>query len=549
MPAETVEELTLLDKLRRKQDDAVNALAALVDARGEDRDAFEARAASTDDKPSEEEQRTYAAAEEAFNVDFRAKRKDVTALSDRIAEQEIVEQRRQAAARASTGSGLTGVLREPMTYRRDNAAIRGDEGNPKRYSYFRDLAAVQLRQVNDHLGDPGEARKRLEAHALEMRGYMDARQAELDERANGDVERAEREFHGSFHGGHKRGLEESPFERRGATTDDTSMGYLMPPVWLIEDTIELLRAGRVAADLARKITLPAGTDTIRIPRVTTGTLVAPQTEAGPVAGQDMALDYIEASAKTVAGQNDVSMQLLDLSPGQIIDQIIMNDLAADYDLKMDRYVLRGVGGSEIKGIWPAASWGAGTVATATAAANSPQAFFQTQTAMACKLNTGRRSTTNAHFLMNSRRWYWWAGGVDGASGTSGRPLISTGMASTDPAGTLTGSPVEGKVGTAVFGPHDYYISQNVPTTDNGSGVLSGTYDPVILCKWDDVWLFEDSLRMRVLDSPLSGTLQVRFQLYNYVAQIVRYGASIVIAQGAGLAAPTGSIDTAMVYGA
>jgi HK97 family phage major capsid protein len=281
----------------------------------------------------------------------------------------------------------------------------------------------------------------------------------------------------------------------------------------------------------------------------TGTLVGPQTEAGPVASQDMTDDYIEAKAKTIAGQNDVSMQLLDLSPGQIIDQVIMNDLVADYDRQVDRDVIRGVGGTKITGIWPAGNWGAGTVATATAAAGSGQAFFQTQGAMAAKLATQRFSTVNAHFLSHPRRWYWWATTVDGPSGTRGRPLVGSGMAAMNPVAAETAAPAEGKVGSAVFGPHDYYSSTNVPTTDNGSGVLSGTFDPVILAKWDDIWLFEDALRMRVLDGPLSGTLQVRFQIYNYVAQLVRYGQSIVIAQGAGLAPPTGAIDTAMVFGA
>lgn len=186
--ADEDEDLTLLDKLRRKHSDAVNALAALVDTRGEERDAFEQRTASQDDKPSDEEQRTYAAAEEAFNDDFKAKRSAITALDRRIAEQEVVEERRQVAARASS-TGVTGISREPMTYRRDNAARVGDD-NPTRHSYFRDLAAIQLRRVDDRLGDPVQARERLEQHGREMRSYMDARRDAMAERGQAQIGRA-----------------------------------------------------------------------------------------------------------------------------------------------------------------------------------------------------------------------------------------------------------------------------------------------------------------------------------------------------------------------
>ncbi len=436
-------------------------------------------------------------------------------------------------------------------YRRDNALRVGDDPLSGRRSYFRDLAAIQLRSLDARLGDPAEARERLEQHGREMRAWMEQREGQLADRAAALTDRAEREFTGSLPGMKARGLDRTPFERRaGATTDDASMGYLIPPLWLIQDAITLLRAGRVAADLARQIPLPPSTDTIRIPRLVTGTIVAGQTEGGPVASQNITDDYIEAKVMTIAGQADVSMQLLDLSPGQIVDQVIMDDLVADYNRQVDRDVIRGNGTDQIRGIWPATNWSAGIVATATAAAASGQAFYQTLGASYAKLATQRFSTVNCHTLTHPRRAYWWMTTLDGPSGTVGRPLVGGGMFDTqNAAAEMSDAVAEGRLGRLAFGPHDLYSSSNVPTTDNGSGVLSGTFDPVITAKWDDIWLFESALRMRVQDGPLSATLQVRFQVWNYVAQLIRYGQSIVIAQGAGLAPPTGAIDTAMVFGA
>ena len=40
---------------------------------------------------------------------------------------------------------------------------------------------------------------------------------------------------------------------------------------------------------------------------------------------------------------------------------------------------------------------------------------------------------------------------------------------------------------------------------------------MITARWDDLYLWEGSMRTRVLSEVLSGTLQVRLQVYNYVA--------------------------------
>jgi hypothetical protein len=70
-----------------------------------------------------------------------------------------------------------------------------------------------------------------------------------------------------------------------------------------------------------------------------------------------------------------------------------------------------------------------------------------------------------------------------------------------------------------------------PTDGTGSG---DNFTPAIAGTFDDLLLFEGDIRTRVLQEILSGTLQVRFQIYSYIAflpnrfqtssaQIVSYG--------------------------
>jgi hypothetical protein len=543
MPEETVEQLTLLQKLQRARDERVNALATLVDKRTEAREAFETRAQSADDKPTDEQRGAFAAAEEAFDQEFRVSEAEIRTLDKRIAEQEVIEARRQAAARAAGGD--TRVTHEALTYRRDNQ---------HEASYFRDLATVMVRGVE--IGDTAKADERLRRHAAEIALEFPKREAERERRAAEGLDRAERDFTGSMPNIEQRGLAPSAFERRvNPNTTDGQGGFAIPPLWLIDEYIPLLRAGRVASNLVRQVPLPEGTNQINIPKLATGALVGPQADNAAVVSQDLTDTSISANVKTIAGQEDVAIQLLEQSPGGIMDRVIMEDLMADYNRLVDRDVTFGGGdaANKIKGIWPAANWGATTLTSAAAGATGV-GFFQTQGAMLSRLATTRFSLENVDFLMAPRRWFWYATALDGASGTSGKPLVGdTGFGVWDQEAQHAGTPAEGLMGRSKLGPFSYYASANVPTTTTATAtvptanITDGAFDQVIAAKWDDIWLFEGALRTRVLPEVLSGTLQIRFQVYNYVALIVRYGSSIVIAQGAGLPAPVGAIDTAMAF--
>jgi hypothetical protein len=93
---------------------------------------------------------------------------------------------------------------------------------------------------------------------------------------------------------------------------------------------------------------------------------------------------------------------------------------------------------------------------------------------------------------------------------------------------------EGLVGE-VFG-IPIYVDANIPSTA-GAGA---NQDTIYASKFDDLYLYEGAIRSRVLLEPLSGTLQVRVQLYNYVAALVdRFPVGTSAINGTGLISPAG----------
>ena len=519
---ETVEELTLLHKLGEQRTKLVDAQASLVEQRQNARDEFDAREQG-DNVPTDEQRSAHEAAEVAYQDQFDAREREIAEIDRRIREQEAIERRRQQAAHASKGE--LRVTAEPLTYRRDNE---------RHVSYFADLAVVTVPSVASRIDDPAGARGRLERHAAEMNVELPKRDQAREERAQRALEEAE----ARSTRGVRRGFTESPFERRvNPNRTDGQGGYFVPPLWLVDEYIPGLRAGRVAAGLARNMDLPEGTDSINIPKLSTLTKVDVQTaDNAAVASQDFTDTSVSAGVKTIAGQEDVAIQLIEQSPGQIIDRVVMEDLLADYNRKVDLQVLSGSGSSgQIQGIYPSTNWSASTV-TYTKGSPVAQDLYGVAGQMASQLATQRFDLTGVHFLMHPRRWFWFASGLD----STNRPLVeSNGFGPYNVAALAAGDvPDEGLAGRMPILPQaNVYIDANVTTADTTGG---GTgQDVALAAKWDDVWLFEGNLRTRVLPEILSGTLEVRFQAYNYVALLVRYGQSLVIAGGSGFAAPAG----------
>jgi HK97 family phage major capsid protein len=526
---------TLLEELREKRSTLLASIGTAIEARQTERTAFEARTDASD-----EDRSAYAVAETAFGEAHQARKAELVAIDQRIDEAELQERRRADAAAASRSDAS--VTSEPLTYRADNQHER---------SYFKDLAATRP-EFRSRMKDPTGALERLERHAAELNVEMPKREEARERRAQAQIERAELDFSSSMVGAAlRRGFDENPFEKRvNPNRTDGQGGYFIAPLYLLDDYIPALRAGRTAANLCRQMDLPSETDTIKIPKLVTTTITGVQTtDGGAVPSQDFTDTEVSVGVKTIAGQEDVALQLIEQSRGGLIDQVIFEDLASDYNKQLDGQVLTGTNANgQIQGILPDTSWTANKVTWSSSTFLGP-IFNMALGAAASKASYARYSLENFHFLMHPRRWFWFATSLDGASGTSGRPIVSADGFGPTNAVALHNGPVpnEGLAGRVPFGPNSY-IDGNVPILATAAGaVTGGTNDLALGAKWDDIWLFEGALRTRVLSEVLSGTLQVRFQLYNYVTLLVRYGASISVIVGTGMAAPTAVTDTSIVF--
>jgi HK97 family phage major capsid protein len=87
--------------------------------------------------------------------------------------------------------------------------------------------------------------------------------------------------------------------------------------------------------------LPGGTDSINIPKLLTGTAVGIQTaDNTAIADVDLTDTFVTAPVRTIAGQEGISIQLLDQSPIDF-SEIVFRDLVAAYATQTDLQVIHG----------------------------------------------------------------------------------------------------------------------------------------------------------------------------------------------------------------
>ncbi len=394
--------------------------------------------------------------------EFRALTADLREFEERIAELEDEDRRTGRAADAARRFGGGGGGGSSTVY-----------GPESRNSYFADLVAV-TRQTADY-----DTRQRLQTYEQEQR----------------DLNRA-----------------------------DGSGGLFVPPAWLVNEYVGVPRPGRVTADLLTRRPLPPGTDTINVPKILTGTAVAMQpADNDPVQEVDLTDTTISAPVRTIAGQQDVAIQLLDQSPVNF-DEIIIRDLLSDYARRVGTQVLSGTGAAgQVLGLRNVTG-----VETVTWTSTNPTAAeFQRRVADAISRISGALFAAPNAIVAHPRRWAWLLTQNDAAN----RPLVVPESAgASNAAGVLTGMS-EGRVGT--FAGLPVYLDSNIPT-NLGAGANE---DVVLVIDGSESYLYESSIRTRVLPEVLSGTLTVRIQCYGYLAMATRQAQSIAVISGTGLTPP------------
>lgn len=329
----------------------------------------------------------------------------------------------------------------------------------------------------------------------------------------------------------RRHAKEVAVESRDITRTDGAGGEFVPPLWLVDMFGDFPRPGRVVADMCTQLPLPAGTDSINLPRITTGPQVAVQTaDNAAVQETDLVSATVTAPVRTIAGQQDVAIQLVEQSPlAGGIDQMIYAQLLADYERALGIQIWNGSGAAgQVLGILNTA--GIGAVTYTDASPTVPELYLP----LAQAINTVEANSYLAATAIvgHGRRWNWMSSALDAQN----RPLVvPTGAGAYMALGTNTaGSKPKGLRGE-VLGV-GFYTDNTIPT-----GLGAGTNeDRVIVGDFKQAYLMEGAVRTRVLPDVLSGNLTVRFQLYRYVAFTagVRPTAFAAIA-GTGLVQPSG----------
>jgi HK97 family phage major capsid protein len=318
-------------------------------------------------------------------------------------------------------------------------------------------------------------------------------------------------------------------EKRAISTTAGAGGEFVPPLWLEDQFVALARPGRVFADLCVQGDVPAGTNSINIPKVVTGTAAAVQaTQNSAVQNTDMTTTSISSSVITVAGGQTLSMQLVEQSPLNI-DDLILGDLAADYAKKLDIQSLSGTGSSgQVTGTLTLAGTNAIAWTQATPALGGASGMYSSLGAAVSAIHTAR-FLPPTHIVMHPRRWAWSMAQSDTQNRPMVVPVAQNPMNSAGAPGPLA---AQGHVGEMLGLP--VFTDANLPT-NLGAGT---NQDVIVVARMPDVYLWEGSVRAEAFEQTYAQNLSLFVRLYNYASfQAGRYPVSISTVTGTGSITP------------
>lgn len=462
--------MTMLEKLRAD----LKGLLDERDAHKAELDAVIAEAEARDDSTlSDEETAKFNEARDAI----RGVDEKIDTLEGRIADLEDLSSRNEARAKLAAdlhpeelpeGQRQFRVKQDEPTYR--------DGG---KHSFFRDALSLRAGVAT------GDVAERLQRHANEVQ-----------------------------------------VEQRDVGTG--AFGALVVPQYLPQMFAENLKAGRVTANLASGLDLPAEGMTLEIPRGTTGTIVESQSDQNTaLTEQDFDETTLSIPVRTIGGQQDVSRQAIER--GYQIDQIIYADLAGSYAVELDKQVIAGpkTNGTHL-GI--TATPDVLSVTTGTASAQSILAKIGQA---AAAVNGARFMPANV-IVMHPRRW----GFLTTATDSNGRPLVVPTAGGPQNAFGSGEAAAYGFVGEIHGLP--VYTDANIPTTVSSSTVTGATEDVILVAKREDWLLWEDGPAPRQFrfDETLGGQLTIKLVVADYSAfSAGRYPVGTAVISGSGMGAP------------
>jgi HK97 family phage major capsid protein len=242
----------------------------------------------------------------------------------------------------------------------------------------------------------------------------------------------------------------------------------------------------------------------------------------------MTTTSVSSGISTVGGKQIVAMQLLQQS-GIPFDQVVLEDLALDYAVKVDNQVLYGSNASgQVRGLVGFATNNAFTTASPAPASvtNANSLYYITQKAAAA-VQTGRFLPADA-IVMHPNRWAWILGAVDSNS----RPFVIPNGGDFNPLGATGAQGAQGFAG--YFGSYRVYTDPNISTTANSAT----NQDEIYVLRTQDLRLWESPVQTASFDATYADNASVLFRILGYIAFIPnRYAASVQSIRGTGLIAP------------
>lgn len=310
-------------------------------------------------------------------------------------------------------------------------------------------------------------------------------------------------------------LHRHSMELRDVTAASGGAGYI-PPVYLSEYAAPKARAGGPLLAQLPKAPLPDAGMTVSVPRVTTGTSVAVQTENGSVSETDFVSSQLSTSVRTIAGQSDISVQFFERSfPGA--DVVIADDLARAYTTEFDRQLINGASASsEHTGLLNVGSIGSVTFTSSTPTAGD----YLSPIYKAIATVTSNYFQSPTHIVMHPRRAAFLAAGQSTSTPIfqQGGLMMASGEQDSGLVGTIAGLPV--------------VVDANVPTNLGNPGT---NQDAILVIHAPALRVMEGTPRFKVHESVGSGTLTVRLSYYGYSAFMSgRYPEAICAITGTGL---------------